>query len=164
MSDKATVGTTALKKRNIQRLWFILIVVIPAAIIGVYFGVAQAKRPETSVLNKIEEAPIALIVLVAIFLIVLLVYNWMRFDEFERPRYDSSSSFALFASLLLVPWYVAGVQGKSKSEHVYNRPFNWHIISQHLCCYKIWRCRWTRYYTVITTRRSHVLGAISTVF
>ena len=111
MSDKATVGTTALKKRNIQRLWFILIVVIPAAIIGVYFGVAQAKNPETSVLNKIEEAPIALIVLVAIFLIVLLVYNWMRFDEFERPRYDSSSSFALFASLLLVPWYVAGAQG-----------------------------------------------------
>jgi len=111
MSEKAKVGTTVLKNRNIQRLWFILVVVIPAAIIGVYLGAAQAKNPETSVLNKIEEAPVTLIVLVAVFLMTLLVYNWIRFDEFERPRYDSSSSFALFASLLLVPWYVAGVQG-----------------------------------------------------
>ena len=75
MSEKAKVGTTVLKNRNIQRLWFILVVVIPAAIIGVYLGAAQAKNPETSVLNKIEEAPVTLIVLVAVFLMTLLVYN-----------------------------------------------------------------------------------------
>ena len=40
MSEKAKVGTTVLKNRNIQRLWFILVVVILAAIIGVYLGAA----------------------------------------------------------------------------------------------------------------------------
>ena len=111
------IGKTLLKKRNTQRIWFMLVVIIPAVIVGGFLGGAQVKNPETSILSKVEMAPLAIVVLLTVFMFGLLIYNWVRFDEFERPRYDRSSSFALFASVIIVPWYVAGAQGFIPSPH-----------------------------------------------
>ena len=117
MTEQTYIGKNLLKKRNIQRLWFMLIVMIPAAIIGTLLGAAQVLRPETTLLNKVEMAPLAIVALVTLFLFGLLIYNRFRFDEFERPRYDRSSSFALFGSLIILPWYAAAVQGHVPSPH-----------------------------------------------
>ena len=115
--SQSDLGKSLLKKRNIQRIWFKLVVIIPAAILGAYLGIAQYNHPETSRLTKVETAPLAVIILITLFVFGLLIYNWVRFDEFERPRYDRSSSFALFGSLIILPWYVAGAQGLMPAPH-----------------------------------------------
>jgi len=117
MNEHSDIGQTALKRRNGQRVWFMIVTIIPAAIIGAYIGFLQSITPETSILKKFEAAPVIGVCLFTLFLIGLLIYNWVRFDEFERPRYDRSSSFALFASVLILPWYVAGAQGIMPSPH-----------------------------------------------
>ncbi len=111
MNESSDLGTRALKTRNQQRIWFLLIVTILAVILGTYLGYQQSLKPETTIVDKIETTPLLLGFIITFCLIGLLIYNWIRFDEFERPRYDRSSSFALFASLLIVPWHLASTKG-----------------------------------------------------
>lgn len=117
MIEQTDIGKTRLKKRNVQRIWFLVAAGFPGVLIGGYLVFAQAKHPETSLLQKFEIVPIGLVILLALYLMGLLIYNWSRFDEFERPRYDRSSSFALFASVIILPWYVAGAQGLMPPPH-----------------------------------------------
>ena len=117
MTDQTKVGESWMRSRQIQRIIFVAIAGLTGGAIGIYASYGAFIDPEWSVVERLENMPVWLVLLTSIFFIILLIYNWIRFDEFERPRYDRSSSFGLFAGLLILPWYVASTRGIAPAPH-----------------------------------------------
>ena len=111
MNNTIGKGELWLRKRNIQRIAFVALCGSIGGFIGVHYGIEKGANPSLSIIDYIVSVPLSLTFFFSFLMIGLLIYNWIRLDEFERPRYDKSSSFGLFSGFLIIPWYFGSLQG-----------------------------------------------------